>query len=98
MMRPGFFRRDVEYVLRILGGLLVVGAFAVTLAWRYEQRLQADEWRELACAYRVADVASRAKFLGLDEQGRACERLRSLGLNVRTSGLSMLPAREALRY
>ena len=76
----------------------MVGAFAMTLAWGYEQRLQAQEWRELACAYRVADVANRAKFLGLDDQGRACERLHSLGLSVRTSGLSALTVRQPFRY
>ena len=99
MMRPGFFRRDVEFVLRLVGGVVVVGAFALTLAWGYEQRQQAQEWRELACAYRVADLASRAKFLGLDDQRGACARLQSLGLGVRTSGLPSFPARDPLpRY
>jgi hypothetical protein len=99
MMRPRFFRRDVELVLRFLGGCLVVGAFAVTLAWGYEQRRQAQEWRELACSYRVADLASRAKFLGLDDQRGACERLQALGLGVRTSGVSSLTVHDPLlRY
>ena len=99
MMRPGFFRRDVENVLRFFAGFAVVGAFAVTIAWGYEQRQQAQEWREIACAHRVADLASRAKFLGLDEQRGACERLQSLGLGVRTSGFSSLPSRDPiLRY
>jgi hypothetical protein len=98
MMRPGFFRRDVEVVLRFVSAVAVVGAFALTLAWGYEQRQQAQEWRELACAYRVADVASRAKFLSLDDERRACDRLQALGLGVRTSGLSTLPVRDQLRY
>jgi hypothetical protein len=96
MMRPGFFRRDVERVLRFCVGFVVVGAFALTLAWGYEQRQQARQWRELACAHRVADLAGRAKFLGLDDRGGACERLQSLGLGVRTSGLSSLPVRDPL--
>lgn len=99
MMRPGFFRRDVEKALRLAAAVVVIAAFGLTLAWGYEQRQQAQEWRELACAYRVADVASRAKFLGLDEQRGACERLQSLGLGVRTSGFSSLPTRDPiLRY
>jgi hypothetical protein len=98
MMRPGFFRRDVENVLRFLTAFVVLGVFAMTLAWGYEQRQQAQEWRELACSYRVADLNSRAKFLGLEEQRGACERLNSLGLGVRTSGFSALPIREPLRY
>jgi hypothetical protein len=99
MMRPGFFRRDVEMVLRLAGAVAVIATFALTLAWGYEQRQQAQEWREVACAYRVADINSRAKFLGLDEQRGACERLQSLGLGVRTSGFSSLPTREPiLRY
>jgi predicted negative regulator of RcsB-dependent stress response len=98
MLRPGFFRRDVENVLRLFCAFVVVAAFALTLGWGYEQRQQAQEWRELACAYRVADLASRAKFLGLEDQRGACERLQSLGLGVRTSGLSALPVREPLRY
>jgi hypothetical protein len=98
MMRPGFFRRDVENVLRFFAGFAVVGAFAMTIAWGYEQRQQAQEWRELACSYRVADLASRAKVLGLENHSGACDRLQSLGLGVRTSGLSPLPVRDPLRY
>ena len=99
MMRPGFFRRDVEKGLRFCAAVAVIAVFGLTLAWGYEQRQQAQEWRELACSYRVADLASRAKFLGLDEQRGACERLQSLGLGVRTSGFSSLPVRDpSLRY
>jgi hypothetical protein len=98
MMRPGFFRRDVENVIRFFTGFVVLGAFALTLAWGYEQRQKAQEWREVACAYRVAELASRAKFLGLEDHRGACDRLQSLGLGVRTSGLSTLPVREPLRY
>lgn len=98
MMRPGFFRQDVENALRVVAGFVVLGTFALTLAWGYQQRQQAQEWRELACAYRVADVASRAKFLGLEDYRGACDRLQSLGLGVRTSGLATLPVRDPLRY
>jgi hypothetical protein len=100
MMRPGFFRRDVEVVLRFASTVTVVAAFALIVAWGYEQRQQAQEWRELACAYRVADLASRAKFLSLEDQrGASCERLQSLGLGIRTSGLSTLAVRDPLlRY
>lgn len=98
MMRPGFFRRDVERVLRFVTSFLVLGSFAITLAWGYEQRQQAQRWREVACANRVADLASRAKFLGLDGQPGACERLQSLGLGVRTSGFSSFPVRDPILH
>jgi hypothetical protein len=94
MMRPGFFRRDVESVLRFVGGLVVLSAFAVTLAWGYHQRQQAQAWREVACANRLADVASRATFLGLDGSRGACERLQSLGIGVRAPGGAAFPAPE----
>ena len=96
MMRPGFFRREVELALRFMGGAVVLGALMMTLVWGYEQRQQAQAWRELACAYRYAEVASRARFLGPDDPRGACDRLQSLGLGVRTSSLVTLPVRQSV--
>jgi hypothetical protein len=84
MLRAGFFRREVELVLRVVCAVLVLSAFMVTLAWGYQQRQQAQAWREQACVYRFADLARRATFLGEDTRD-ACARLHSLGLGLRTS-------------
>jgi hypothetical protein len=84
MLRPGFFRRDVEQAMRAIGAALVLSAFMVTLGWGYQQKQQAQAWREQACTYRFADVARRATFLGEDTRD-ACARLQSLGLGLRTS-------------
>src|SRR5690349_16543246 len=84
MLRSGFFRREVEQTLRAIGAALVLSAFMVTLGWGYQQKQQAQAWREQACTYRFADVARRATFLGEDTRD-ACSRLQSLGLGLRTS-------------
>jgi hypothetical protein len=92
MLRPGFFRREVELVLRMASVTLVLSAFAVILAWGYQHRQRAHAWREQACTYRFADVARRATFLGDDEPADACERLQTLGLGLRVSGYPAFPA------
>ena len=56
MLRPGFFRREVEQTLRAIGAALVLSAFMVTLGWGYQQKQQAQAWRDQACTYRFADV------------------------------------------
>jgi hypothetical protein len=94
MMRRGFFRREVELVLRATASALVLSAFVSTLAWGYHQRQQAHAWREQACAYRFADVARRATFLGEDDVQNACGRLQSLGLGLRASGIDAFPVRD----
>jgi hypothetical protein len=89
MMRRGFFRREVEMLLRTAGCALVLSAFVFTLAWGYHQRQEAEAWREQACAYRFADVARRATFLGGEDPRDACNRLQSLGLGLRVSGFAV---------
>ena len=92
MVKPGFFRREVETVLRVASVTLVLSAFAVTLAWGYQQRQHAQAWREQACAYRFADVARRVTFLGAEEPGEACTRLQALGLGLQVSGFAAFPS------
>lgn len=94
MLRPGFFRREVEAVLRVAGLTITLSAFATTFAWGYHQRQQAQAWREQACAHRFAEVARRATFLG-EDAGAACVRLESLGLDMRLSGLPSVPSSTA---
>jgi hypothetical protein len=86
MLKRGFFRREVEVSLRVIGGALVLSAFVTALGWGYHQRQQAQAWREQACTYRFADVARRATFLGSDDPTAPCDRLQSLGLGLRISG------------
>ena len=94
MMRRGFFRREVEVFLQAMACALVLSAFVTTLAWGYHERQQAQAWREQACAYRFADIARRATFLGENDVQNACGRLQSLGLDLPISGYASLPARE----
>ena len=96
MMKHGFFRREVEVFLRASTCALVLSAFVATLAWGYHQRQQAHAWREQACAYRFADLARRATFLGEDDVQNACGRLQSLGLGLRASGAAAFPIRDQL--
>jgi hypothetical protein len=91
MLKRGFFRREVEVGLRVIGCALVVSAFVTTFGWGYHQRQQAQAWREQACANRFADVARRATFLGSDDPSAPCDRLQSLGLGMRISGFATLP-------
>ena len=89
MIKPGFFRRDVERFFKIGVAAIAFSVFLGTFAWGYEQRRQAQSWRDLACTYRLADVGRRATFLGVDEQTpAACSRLTELGLGVQGTGLA----------
>jgi len=90
MIRPRFFRPDVELGLKALVGAFTIGVFLVTFAWGYEQRRQAQEWRETACTWRAADLARTAPFVARDVDARsACGRLDALGVSLQaTSTLS----------
>ncbi len=94
MLNRGFFRREVELILRAGACALVLGAFASSIGWGYHQRQQALAWREQACSYRFADLARRATFLTDGEVQSACGRLQSLGLGLRASGTTGLPVRD----
>jgi hypothetical protein len=91
MLKRGFFRREVEVGLRVIGCALILSAFVTTFGWGYHQRQQAQAWREQACANRFADVARRATFLGSDDPAAPCDRLQSLGLGMRISGFAAFP-------
>ena len=85
MMPTKYFRKEVEVALRVSLGVMVTSAFLVTLAWGYDQRKQAQGWRETACAYRVADLAKSAPFVARDVETRsACGRLDALGVSLQT--------------
>ena len=69
------------------------GVIALPVAWGYEQRKQARTWQNVACAYRIKEVARRTPILAATEPGRdACmvlERL-GLGLDLEVSRLSVV--------
>ena len=42
-----FFRPEVERVLKLLGGLLLLALILLPVAWGYEQRKQARAWQSV---------------------------------------------------
>ena len=80
-----FFRPGLERALKVVGALALVGAIAVPVGWGYEQRQQAHTWQEIACGYRLREVARETNFLvNIDRRGNTCARLRQLGLDLET--------------
>ena len=89
MIKSGFFRPEIERAVKIGVAAIAFSVFLGTFAWGYEQRRQAQTWRDLACTYRLADVGRRATFLAVDEQTpEACSRLSDLGLSMQGSSAS----------
>ena len=57
------------------------------VAWGYEQRRQARTWQNVACAYRIKEVARNVPFVATVERAPdACTTLARLGLNVSVDG------------
>lgn len=52
------------------------------MAWGYEQRRQARTWQNVACAYRIKEVATRTPIIAVDYGRDACGALERLGLHV----------------
>ena len=92
MIKPGFFRQDIERIVKVGVVAMAFSLFLGTFAWGYEQRRQAQTWRDLACTYRLADLGRRATFLAVDEQTpAACSRLTELGISVQGAGMASVP-------
>jgi len=69
----GFFRPELERVLRVAAVLALVGAIVVPVSWGYEQRQQARTWQQTACAYRLREVArATSSLVGGDRRSNAC--------------------------
>jgi hypothetical protein len=82
-----FFRREIEVTLKMLGALTLVGLIVLPVAWGYEQRRQARTWQNVACAYRIKEVARNTPFVANVERAPdACTTLARLGLNVPVDG------------
>ena len=78
-----FFRPEVERLIKMVATGVVIGAFALPLGWGYQQRREAQTWREAACAYRLRDVARVTNLVLKARHGEdSCAALRRLGLEV----------------
>jgi hypothetical protein len=78
-----FFRPEVEAMLKMIGVITLIGLIVLPVAWGYEQRRQARTWQNVACAYRIKEVARRSPIVATVDYGRdACETLDRLGLQL----------------
>ena len=79
----GFFRREVEVTLKMLGVMTLIGLIVLPIAWGYEQRRQARTWQNVACAYRIKEVSRTIPALAnVDRTMDACATLERLGFSV----------------
>ena len=91
-----FFRRDIEVTLKMLGVMLLVGLIVLPVAWGYEQRRQARNWQNVACAYRIKEVTRTAPFIASVERAAdACTTLARLGFPVLEVEFVALPTTAA---
>ena len=80
------FQPEVQTTIKMLGIVTLVGLIVLPVAWGYEQRQQARTWQNVACAYRIKEVARRTPILAAMEPGRdACRVLERLGLELEVS-------------
>ena len=78
-----FFRSEVEIVLKAVGILTLISVVVLPTAWGYEQRRQARAWQNVACAYRMREVAQRMPVVAAVEYRRdPCVTLERLGLDL----------------
>jgi len=76
------FRPEVESVLKALGVMSLVVLVLAPIAWGYEQRRQARAWQSVACAYRVREVARRARIVRVALEADPCGALHRLGFVI----------------
>jgi hypothetical protein len=78
-----FFRPEVEAALKMAGVAGLITMIVLPVAWGYEQRKQARTWQNVACAYRMKEVARQTPMIGTLEYRRdACMALERLGLDL----------------
>jgi hypothetical protein len=89
----GFFRREVEVTLKMLGVLALIALIVLPIAWGYEQRRQARAWQNVACAYRIKEITRNAPFIanGGERALDACSMLSKLGLPLPEEDLLVRP-------
>jgi len=78
-----FFQHEVEVVLKSLFLIALLSLVVLPAAWGYEQRQQARQWRNVACAVRIREVEQRAPVLAsLGQRPDPCAILERLGLEL----------------
>jgi len=78
-----FFRPEVEAALKMVGVAGLITLIVLPVAWGYEQRKQARTWQNVACAYRMKEVARQTPMVATLESRRdACVALERLGLDL----------------
>ena len=78
-----FFRPEVEAALKMVGVVGLITLIVLPVAWGYEQRKQARTWQNVACAYRMKEVARQTPMIATLEYRRdACGALERLGLDL----------------
>jgi hypothetical protein len=78
-----FFRPEVEAALKMVGAAGLITMIVLPVAWGYEQRKQARTWQNVACAYRMKEVARQTPMIATLEYRRdACVALERLGLDL----------------
>jgi hypothetical protein len=88
----GFFRREIEVTLKMLGVMILIGLIVLPVAWGYEQRRQARTWQNVACAYRIKEVTRTAPFIAnVGRAPDACTALERLGFQMEETEFVPLP-------
>jgi len=80
-----FFRSEIETALKIIGIAALISVILLPVAWGYEQRQQARTWQNVACAYRIKEVARQTPMIATVEyrdRRDACVTLSRLGLDL----------------
>ena len=79
----GFFRPEVETALKVIGIAGLITVIVLPVAWGYEQRKQARTWQNVACTYRMKEVARQTPMIAtLQYRQDACVALERLGLGL----------------
>lgn len=74
------FWPGVELCLKIGLAVVMIIVVLLPLAWGYRQHAQAEQWREVACAYRLKEALRDRRIAYAEPGGRPCARLDELGL------------------
>jgi hypothetical protein len=85
------FWPGVEICLKIGLAVLMIIALVLPIAWGYRQHAEAEQWREVACAYRLKEALRDRLIAHADVGGRPCARLDELGLQFEPA--AAVPAR-----
>jgi hypothetical protein len=74
---------EVEATVRAVAAIFMLTLVVLPMAWGYQQRAEARQWREMACSYRLRQALTDARLLtASDERGNPCTRLDDLGLRL----------------